>query len=157
MNKQKIGILNPGNMGIAVAASIQNTGHTVYWVSENRGPNTHKRAEEFGLQDAKNLKKLCETCSAIVSVCPPHAAEAVANQVSALGFGGLYIDVNALSPDRTKQIAQVIQKTGGTFVDGGIIGSPPKEREKTWLYLSGSKAKSGQRLFSAVILITSLG
>ena len=32
----------------------------------------------------------------IVSVCPPHAARDVARQVA--GFGGLYLDANAISP-----------------------------------------------------------
>jgi 3-hydroxyisobutyrate dehydrogenase-like beta-hydroxyacid dehydrogenase len=108
MNQKKIGILNPGNMGIRVAATIQNTGHDVFWASEGRGTETHKRASEIGLKDAQNLKTLCAGCTAIVSVCPPHAAEAVAGQVSALGFKGLYLDANAVSPHRTKQIARVI-------------------------------------------------
>ncbi|MEW6671970.1 MAG: DUF1932 domain-containing protein [Thermodesulfobacteriota bacterium] len=145
---KKIGILNPGNMGIRVAATIQNSGNDVYWVSEGRGPQTRKRAEEIGLKDAQNLKTLCTTCSAIVSVCPPHAAEAVADQVSALGFKGLYLDANAISPQRTQKIAQVIQKAGADFVDGGIIGNPPMKRGQTWLYLSGSRAEEAASFFS---------
>jgi len=156
MNQRKIGILNPGNMGIRVAATIQNTGHDVYWVSEGRGPQTHKRASEIGLKDAQNLKTLCATCTAIVSVCPPHAAEAVAEQVSALGFKGLYLDANAVSPQRTKQVAQVIQKAGGDFVDGGIIGNPPMERGMTWLYLSGSRADEVASFFTDGPLETSV-
>jgi len=156
MNQRKIGIVNPGNMGIRVAATIQNTGHDVYWASEGRGPQTHKRALEIGLKDAKNLKTLCATCSAIVSVCPPHAAETVADQVSALGFKGLYLDANAISPQRTKQIAHVIQKAGADFVDGGIIGLPPMERGKTWLYLSGSRADEASSFFSGGPLETSV-
>lgn len=148
MDQRKIGVINPGNMGIRVASSIQNSGHDVYWVSEGRGPQTHKRVSEIGLKDAKNLKTLCATCSAIVSVCPPHAAEAVAGQVSALGFKGLYLDANAVSPERTKQVAQVIQKAGGDFVDGGIIGNPPTKRGMTWLYLSGSRADEVASFFT---------
>lgn len=156
MNLRKIGILNPGNMGIRVAATIQNTGHDVFWASEGRGPQTHERASEIGLKDAQNLKTLCATCSAIVSVCPPHSAEAVADQVSALGFKGLYLDANAISPQRTKQIAQVIQKAGGDFVDGGIIGNPPMERGMTWLYLSGSCADEVASFFTGGPLETSV-
>jgi prephenate dehydrogenase len=82
MTKWNIGILHPGNMGISIAASAQNSGHTVYWASEGRSPQTRERAERFGLLDGGTLEKLCETCSVIVSVCPPHAAEEVANQLS---------------------------------------------------------------------------
>jgi hypothetical protein len=40
MTRQKVGILHPGEMGISIAASAQNSGHTVYWVSEGRSPQT---------------------------------------------------------------------------------------------------------------------
>jgi len=33
MTKRKIGILHPGNMGISIAASAQNSGHAIYWAS----------------------------------------------------------------------------------------------------------------------------
>jgi 3-hydroxyisobutyrate dehydrogenase-like beta-hydroxyacid dehydrogenase len=156
MNQRKIGILNPGNMGIRVAAAIQNTGHGVYWASDGRGPQTCQRASEMSLKDARNLEALCATCSAIVSVCPPHAAEAVAEQVAALGFKGLYLDANAISPQRTRQISQVIQKAGADFVDGGIIGLPPIKRSETWLYLSGPRADEAASFFAGGPLETSV-
>jgi len=45
MTSRKIGILHPGNMGISIAASAQNSGNTVYWVSEGRSSRTRERAE----------------------------------------------------------------------------------------------------------------
>ena len=90
MSARKIGILHPGNMGISLAASAQNSGHAVYWVSEGRSAQTRERAERIGLLDAHSLAKVCSTCSVIVSVCPPHAAEDVARQVAAHAFQGLY-------------------------------------------------------------------
>ena len=100
MMKQKVGVLHPGQMGISVAASAQNSGHDVYWASEGRSPQTCERAAKFNLHDAHTLAKLCETCSIIVSVCPPHAAEDVAHQVLDCSFAGLYLDANAISPLR---------------------------------------------------------
>ncbi len=83
MSKQKIGIIHPGMMGICVAATIQNSGHEVYWASEGRSPQSRQRAEKYRLSDAGSLASLCGTCSVIISVCPPHAAEEVADQVLA--------------------------------------------------------------------------
>ena len=40
---------------------------------------THERAEKLGFQDAKSLERLCELCSIIICVCPPDAAETVAD------------------------------------------------------------------------------
>ena len=47
MIKQNIGVLHPGSMKICVAATVQNSGHYVYWASEGRSPQTHARAEKF--------------------------------------------------------------------------------------------------------------
>ncbi|MDF1594402.1 MAG: NAD(P)-binding domain-containing protein [Desulfobacterales bacterium] len=149
MSKLNIGILHPGQMGISIAASAQNTGHTVYWASEGRSRHTLARAEKFNLLDTYNLKKLCETCSFIISVCPPHAAEDVANNVSSCGFNGFYIDANAISPQRAIRIGQKMAAAGISFVDGGIIGPPAWNPGKTWIYLSGNDASVVASCFSA--------
>jgi 3-hydroxyisobutyrate dehydrogenase-like beta-hydroxyacid dehydrogenase len=149
VNKQKLGILHPGNMGISIAASALNSNCEVYWASEGRSAQTHERAEEFNLHDTKTLAALCDTCSAIVSVCPPHAAEEVAEEVLACGFTGLYLDANAISPPRAVRIGEKMIAAGVTFVDGGIIGGPAWEPGRTWLYLSGGQAREILPCFSA--------
>ncbi len=144
-----VGILHPGEMGISVAATIQNSGYTVYWVSEGRSPQTRARAEKHGLLDAGSLAHLCEICPVIVSVCPPDAAEALAQRVLSHSFSGLYLDANAISPQRVQRIGQAMQDAGATFVDGGIIGGPAWKPGTTWLYLSGSAADEAASIFSA--------
>lgn len=144
-----IGILHPGAMGISVAAAAQNGNHQVYWVSEGRSLQTHDRAGKFALLDAGSLKELCKTCDMIVSVCPPHAAEEVAEQVAVHSYRGIYLDANAISPQRTIRIGEKVEAAGARFVDGGIIGGPAWEPGKTWLYLSGEDASEAAAFFSA--------
>jgi 3-hydroxyisobutyrate dehydrogenase-like beta-hydroxyacid dehydrogenase len=146
---QRIGILYPGEMGISIAASAQNGGHQVYWASEGRSAATHARAAKFGLRDTHMAANLCAECSILVSVCPPHAAETVADQVLASGFTGLYLDANAISPQRARQIDRAMAKAGVTFVDGGIIGGPAWEPGRTWLYLAGPRADDIAACFAA--------
>jgi 3-hydroxyisobutyrate dehydrogenase-like beta-hydroxyacid dehydrogenase len=146
---EKIGILHPGDMGVFVAASAQHSGQDVFWASERRSPGTRRRAQQHALQDAGTLEKLCRTCSVILSVCPPHAAEDVANQVAACSFHGLYADLNAISPQRAIRIGASLAQKGIEFVDGGIIGGPSwGEGETTWLYLSGGQAQRVACCFS---------
>jgi 3-hydroxyisobutyrate dehydrogenase-like beta-hydroxyacid dehydrogenase len=156
MNKQKIGIVHPGNMGISIAASAQNAGNTVYWASESRSEETRVRAEKHGLVDAGSLANLCDTCETIISVCPPHAAEEVAGQVFATGFRGLYIDANAISPQRAERIGEAVTEAGAMLVDGGIIDGPAWQPGTTWLHLSGKKADEAATLFSAGPLETNV-
>jgi 3-hydroxyisobutyrate dehydrogenase-like beta-hydroxyacid dehydrogenase len=136
-------------MGISVAASAENTGHAVYWVSNGRSPQTHHRAQEHNLHDAVTLAQLCARCSVIVSVCPPDAAEAVATQVFAHRFQGLYLDANAISPQRSMRIGEMAAAAGAAFVDGGIIGGPAWQPNSTWLYLSGKEATRAAACFTA--------
>ena len=121
---KKIGVLHPGEMGISIAVSAQNNGYQVCWVSEDRSQKTKSRAEKHVLIDLTSLANLCETCDVILSVCPPNVAEDVADQVIGQGFKGLYLDANAISPQRARMIGDRMESTGIEFVDGGIIGGP---------------------------------
>ena len=149
MTSQRIGFLHPGDMGISIAASAQNAGNEVYWASEGRSPATQARAAKYGLRDVNTLAKLCAECAIIVSVCPPHAAEEVAQQVLSTGFGGMYLDANAIAPQRAERIGAGMATAGVSFVDGGIIGGPAWTPGSTWLYLAGPQADQIAACFSA--------
>ena len=140
MTHRTIGILHPGAMGISLAASAKDTGHRVLWASEGRSQATHDRAAGQNLEGTGSLSGLCEAADTIVCICPPAAAETVAADVLAQGFTGLYIDANAISPDRTRRIATAVAAAGARFVDGSVIGGPAWEPGRTWLYLAGTDA-----------------
>jgi 3-hydroxyisobutyrate dehydrogenase-like beta-hydroxyacid dehydrogenase len=150
----KIGVLHPGQMGISVAVSAQQSGNRVYWASQGRSPQTRQRAEVYNLIDAGTLAELCAICEVILSVCPPHAAEDVAHQVLDQGYKGLYVDANAISPQRAVRIGEQMSAAGARFVDGGIIGGPAWERGETWLYLSGAEAERAASCFNGGALET---
>jgi 3-hydroxyisobutyrate dehydrogenase-like beta-hydroxyacid dehydrogenase len=149
MPPETIGILHPGAMGISVAASALRSGGQVCYASEGRSGATRARAAEHDLRDLGGLGALCQSCSLIISVCPPHAAEDLAKQVVAAGFQGLYLEANAIAPHKTERIGQQLAQAGISFVDGGIIGGPAWTPGETWLYLSGAAAGRVAACFSA--------
>ena len=149
MTPRTIGILHPGEMGVAVGATLDNSGHDVFWTSEGRSAETHRRAAAAGLKDAGTVATLCRKCDAIVGVCPPEFAEAMAHQIGDYGFGGLYIDANAVSPEKVLRIGRMIEAGGARFVDACIIGLPPSTRGETWMYLSGPYAQEAAACFTA--------
>ena len=153
---QNIGILHPGEMGISIAASAKNSGCSVHWVSEGRSAITRQRAAQVGLVETRTLEEFCDLCPIIVSVCPPHAAEAVANAVMHAGFQGLFVEANAIAPQRTKQIGTALTRAGITFVDGGIVGLPSWKPHTTCLYLSGPRAHEVAACFTAGPLDTKI-
>lgn len=144
-----IGILNPGAMGGAVAQTMVNSGHEVLWVSAGRSDATRQRAEAAGLVEVDSLEEMLARAAAIVSVCPPHAAEDVADAVVAVGFQGAYLDANAISPAKSVRIGEKLTAAGIMYTDGSIIGGPPTKRGTTWLYLSGPHAAEAEAWFAA--------
>lgn len=141
-----IGLLHPGEMGAAVGAVLRGRGHPVLWAAAGRSPESRKRAEEAGLDDAGSPEELVRRSEVILSICPPHAALEVAGAVA--GFRGVYVDANAISPATAREVEAVLATGGGNCVDGGIIGPPPRAAETTRLYLSGAEAGLVAGLFS---------
>ena len=140
-NKYTVGILHPGMMGISVAASFIQAGNEVLWASDDRSIESKNRAKSLdSFEDTGWLNGLVNRSKLIISVVPPHAAKDVAFDVSSLGFRGIYIDANAISPNTAQQVANEIESSGATYIDGGIIGPPAETSGSTRLYLSGDEA-----------------
>lgn len=145
----KTGILHPGEMGISIAATMKSSGHEVSWVTVGRSAATRERAAEHDLRPLPDLATLCAQAEALVSVCPPDAAEGVAMDALAAGFRGLYLDANAIAPQRAARMARAMEAEGVSFVDGSIVGGPAWQPGKTWMILSGDAADEAAALFAA--------
>ncbi|HYE93444.1 MAG TPA: DUF1932 domain-containing protein [Terriglobales bacterium] len=135
-----IAVLHPGEMGSGIGGSVRAAGARVIWASDGRGAATRTRAEADGLEDVRTLAEIVRQADVILSVCPPASAQDVARQVAALKFRGTYVDGNAIAPATTKQVGEIVTGGGATFIDGGIIGPPPRQPGLTRLYLSGAGA-----------------
>jgi 3-hydroxyisobutyrate dehydrogenase-like beta-hydroxyacid dehydrogenase len=146
MAELSVGLLHPGEMGAAVGALLREHGDPVVWASVGRSGETAQRAEDAGLEDVGSIDELVRRSDVIVSVCPPHAALDVARSV--VGFTGVYVDANAISPASAHSVADVVARV----VDGGIVGPPPHEAGTTRLYLSGVEADSVAELFAGTPL-----
>ena len=147
-----IGILHPGDMGSVVGACAVAGGSRVLWASEGRSAGSRERAAAAGLEDARTVAALVAASDVIVSVCPPHAAIDLARDVAGRRFAGLFVDANAVAPATAREIGAVVEAGGATFVDGGLIGPPPRNAGSTRLYLSGREAKRAAALFESSAL-----
>src|SRR5262249_1634560 len=141
-----VGLLHPGEMGAAIGEALRNRGETVLWASAGRSRATAERAEGVGLTDVGEMRELCRRCDVLLSVCPPHAALDVARLAD--GFDGVYVDANAVSPETARAIAGLVDP----FVDGGLVGPPPRSPGTTRLYLSGGEAQLVAELFEGTVL-----
>lgn len=129
-----VGFLHPGAMGAELARTC--TASERLWLDSGRSADTAARAESAGLTAVGSLDALAERTDLIVSICPPAAADAVAQSVAEIGFDGIYLDANAIAAERARSISARF----GRFVDGGVIGPPPTASGATRMYLSGAAA-----------------
>jgi 3-hydroxyisobutyrate dehydrogenase-like beta-hydroxyacid dehydrogenase len=147
-----LGVLHPGEMGSAVAAAARAAGQRVLWASASRSGATVKRAQADGLEDAGSLERVVRESAVILSVVPPANARDVAREVAALRFAGVYVDANAVAPATTREVGAIVEGAGARFVDGGIIGPPPRRPGVARLYLSGPGAGDVASLFRGSLL-----
>ena len=148
----KIGILHPGDMGASVGYSARMAGNEVYWLSERRSAKTRERAARAQLIECARLDDLASRCELLVSVCPPEASNALAATVLASGFRGVFVEANAISPQRSRAIGATFEDSGTQYVDGGIVGPPAWQAGSTRLYLSGVAGEMTASVFAGGVL-----
>jgi L-threonate 2-dehydrogenase len=141
--KPIVAVIAPGMMGSAVATRLTASGLEVRTLLAGRSAATLERARKAGMTGADDSQ--IATCDFILSIVPPGEAQGLAEQLApALRQAAkkpLYVDCNALDPATVVRIGRVVEETGATFVDGGIIGPPPEnDSRNTRIYLSGPAA-----------------
>ena len=146
---ETIGLVSPGAMGASVGAAATGNGHRAVWASAGRSRATQERAARAKLTDCRTLSDLVSESEILLSICPPHAAQAMASKIVSLGFKGIYVDANAISPARSRSLGKLVNDAGCRYVDGGIIGGPAWESGSgTRLYLCGEQAERISRCFA---------
>ncbi|MBI2294482.1 MAG: NAD(P)-dependent oxidoreductase [Betaproteobacteria bacterium] len=147
---EKVGLMTPGDMGQAVAMQIKAKGFTVCTALNQRSERSRALAREAGLTDVGMVARLVAECDVVLSVMNPGAAldfaREAAKALRASGRHTLIVDCNAIAPDTVHEIAGLIEKAGGRFLDSGIIGPPPRGGAKTNLYVSGPGAADLEQL-----------
>ena len=143
---KKILLLHPGAMGCSLGGNLVENGHEVFWVSANRSDATVARATQAQLTRVKALIDALLHVEIVLSVCPPENAVEVGQAVAETEFTGTYCDANAISPATARCLLNLF---GDRYVDGGIVGPPPRVHGHTRLYLSGPNANQIAALFKA--------
>jgi len=140
-----VAIIAQGAMGAGMARRLTENGATVLTCLDGRSEASRHRAEAAGMR-AVDLPGIAGAADIILSILPPAEAPALAQALAPhLAAAGArkpaYADCNAVSPETVARIAEIVAPTGCAFVDGGIIGGPPRPDGYTpVLYLSGPEA-----------------
>ena len=139
-----IAVIAQGMMGAGVGRRLHESGATVRTLLSGRSGKSAERARSAGMEPAADEHALLSGADFFLSILPPGEAEALARHLApaltALDRKPVYVDCNAVSPQTALRIAEVVTPTGADFVDGGIIGGPPRPGYSPTIYASGPKA-----------------
>jgi putative dehydrogenase len=139
-----IAIIAQGAMGAGIGHRLSGKGATVLTSLAGRSAASAQRAAAAGMRDATAAE--IADADIFLSVLPPAEARAcaawLAPALTAASGKAIYVDCNAISPATATEVAAIIAPTGAAFVDGGIIGGPPREDGYTpVLYVAGPEAE----------------
>jgi L-threonate 2-dehydrogenase len=144
-----VAVIAPGMMGSGVGQRLVENGIEVRTLLGGRSDATVARAKAAGMVGVSDEQAVASDI--ILSILPPGdalgLAERLAPALRAAAKKPIFVDCNALNPGTVLRVARVVEETGATFVDGGIIGGPPKPGSKgTRIYLSGAAAPRAAEL-----------
>ncbi|MEX2599511.1 MAG: DUF1932 domain-containing protein [Dehalococcoidia bacterium] len=143
MAVKTVGILSTGDMGAAIGSVLRQHGPDVITSLDGRSELSRLRASEADIRDAGSVDAVVAESDIVVSVLVPSEALRIAEEVAAgmarTNARPVFADCNAIAPQTVERIAARMATVGATFVDAGIIGSPPKPngRNNGRIYCSG--------------------
>jgi len=145
-----VAVMAQGTMGAGVGKRLHERGATVRTLLGGRSAASARRATAAGMQPVADARELLDGADYFLSILPPDQAESLASQMApalqSLPVKPVYVDCNAVSPQTAGRIAAIVEPTGAAFVDGGIIGGPPRDGYSPAIYASGPQAERTKKI-----------
>jgi len=140
-----VAVMAQGTMGAGVGKRLNERGAEVRTLLSGRSEASAGRARAAGMRPVGDERALLDGADYFLSILPPDQAEGLASRLApalqSLPVKPVYVDCNAISPQTAERVAAIVEPTGAPFVDGGIIGGPPREGYSPAIYASGPDAE----------------
>jgi putative dehydrogenase len=140
--KPVVAVIAQGAMGSGVSARLAEFGVRVLTSLQGRSEASAARAKKAGVENVSDAE--LAGADFFLSIVPPSDALGLAQRLypvlAASNKKPVFVDCNAVSPESSNEIGAVIDRSGAPFVDGGIVGGPPRGGYTPVLYVSGAEA-----------------
>lgn len=139
-----VGIVGMGTMGHRVAAELRAHGHDVMTCLAGRSEHSKVQAAKANIRLVESVQDLVDQADLILSIVPPEVAMEVAQTYATClrsdGGSIVFVDCNAISPERVRKIDALYASSPHRFLDASLIGGPPAGERQPRLYVSGPEA-----------------
>ncbi len=143
----KLAFLGFGGAGYGLAKGLREAGlQEIYfydkqWDAPIFGEVIRKRSAETGAVLVKSIEELLSLSDLVVSCVTGAVALSVAKSAAPfLTSKHLYADVNTASPRVKEAVAEVVERTGASFVDVAMMGAIPAFLHRVPMLVSGKGA-----------------
>lgn len=153
--KYQLAFIGYGEAGYHISLGLHAEGlnnivaYDVMQDSPERGEFIQSRAREAGVFLAPSAEEAYSSADFIISMTSPAFCVDVARSVIPhLTAGQTYCDLNSADPVDMAEVNQIPHSEGVNFVDAGVLGSVPKNKHRTMMYLTGSGAQAFYNTFT---------
>jgi 3-hydroxyisobutyrate dehydrogenase-like beta-hydroxyacid dehydrogenase len=161
VNLKAVGLLSPGDMGHVVGEVLIKNGVPVLTCLKERSERTRLLARKAGIDSLPNYDALVQKTDMILSILVPAVAEEVAFKIAKIvkkrNVNIVYVDCNAISPEKGSRIGAIMSESGIRFVSASIIGPPPRCSGVTRFYASGPNVKDFEELIDFGLDVRNIG
>jgi 3-hydroxyisobutyrate dehydrogenase-like beta-hydroxyacid dehydrogenase len=101
------------------------------------------KAKDGNVRACESLEEAIRSADLVISaVTCSAAAEVARNSVQYLGSGQIYLDINSVSPETKREIAQILGTSKAIFIEGAVMAPVSPQRLKVPMLLGGAAAET---------------
>lgn len=152
--KMTIGLLFPGDMGLAIAEVLLKNNFRVITTSKGRSQKTIDNIKNTDIEDLTSLQQVVDESDVILSINSPNKsveiAEKINNCISNSFKNKIFIDLNSNTPESVTKIDQIFSLNNTTFINGAVLGASKDMDKDSVIVLSGKSRKQIIDLFEGI-------
>jgi 3-hydroxyisobutyrate dehydrogenase-like beta-hydroxyacid dehydrogenase len=156
-----VGVLYPGEMGLALARVLAMRGHRVVTTIRGRSPSTAARCRDAQIETLDGIDRVVQESGVVFSIVPPPAASSVVQDYCRCAHlaprDAIFVDANSIGPELAIELCGRVEASAATFVDASVNGLAKTLISGGTLFVSGPRCTEVSALFGDAMRVRPLG